>query len=74
MYIVFDDKNVHVQVMCGSLEEYKPSRKIKLITEKTQALKKQMSEFMEEVVNPELESIKKMVEEENNKQHKNQEK
>jgi hypothetical protein len=69
MYIQFDDKNIHVQIICGSLEEYSPNRKIKIITDKVQKLKKEMDDFIKEVVKPEIESIKTMVKEENEKNH-----
>jgi hypothetical protein len=70
MHIQFDEKNIHVQVICGALESHTPSRKMKMIVEKTEKLKQEMAEFIEDIVKPEMEAIKKMVEQENEKHKK----
>lgn len=69
MQIQFDPNQMHLQVICGIEEDYKPNRRIKKIQEKVAALKKEMEQFMLEIIDPELETINKMIEEENKKYH-----
>jgi archaellum component FlaC len=73
MHIVFDKHNVHVQVICGSLEEYKPTEEIKEIQAKVAALSEKARKFMEEEFDPEVQAIEesvKNINEEHQKQFK----
>ena len=65
MYIQFDKNNVHVQVICGSLETYTLSEKMKEIQTKTAELREKMEKFMAEVVSPGMKEIQEMVDAEN---------
>lgn len=67
MFIHFDKNRMHLQMVVGSLEEYKPSTKIKELQAKVDSLKSKLEKFQAEVVMPELEAIEKAVAEENNK-------
>lgn len=67
MYIQFDKKNMHVQVICGILEKYEPNERIELIYNKVEDLKKKMVEFLNTVVDPAIADIEKLINEENNK-------
>lgn len=67
MFIHFDKNKLHIQAIVGSLEEYKPSEKIKEIQAKLDELKLKVEEFQKQVVFPALEDIEKKVTEENNK-------
>lgn len=67
MFIHFDKNKLHVQMIVGSLEEYKPSDKIKEIQAKVTALRTKVEEFQSQVVFPELQALEKEIAEENNK-------
>lgn len=71
MHIVFDKQNVHVQVLCGTLEKYEPSKEIEEIHKRVSALSEKAREFMEKEFNPELEAIDAMVQAENKKAQDN---
>lgn len=68
MFIQFDKKAMHVQVLVGILEKYQPNANIKKIYSKVSDLKKEMDEFMDLKVAPALKEIEDMVAEENKKQ------
>lgn len=74
MFIHFDKNKIHMQVICGSLEEYKPTEDVKELHNKIASLHKKVEEykikldkFMADVVKPEVEEIEKRVEEINSK-------
>jgi len=58
---------MHIQVVCGILEDYKPSEKTKEIFEKIENLKKELEKFKTEVVFPVLTEIQNSIDEENGK-------
>lgn len=68
MFIQFDKKAMHVQVLCGIMEKYTPNANVKKIYGKVSDLKKEMDEFMEKKVGPALKEIEDLVAEENQKQ------
>lgn len=65
MIIQFDPKLMHVQVLCGILEKYEPTENITNIQKKVEDLKLEMAKFRDEVLNPKLDEINKLVEEQN---------
>ena len=67
MIIDFDPKRIHVQVVCGTLEEYKPSEEMKLIQEKVNKLREELKKFQDEKVHPAIAEIEKLVKAENAK-------
>lgn len=67
MIIQFDPKNMHIQVLCGILEKYEPSEEIRGIYEKVEILKKEMAQFRDDVLNPKLNEINQLVEDNNKK-------
>ncbi len=67
MYIKLDKSKMEVVVLCGILENYKPSKNIKEIHKKVDSLKEQMDKFMKEVIEPELTKIDDMISKENDK-------
>lgn len=62
MYIDFNKHKMHVQVICGTLEEYSPSPEIKEVQEKVETLKKKLAKFQKETVLPELAAIDALIE------------
>ena len=68
MHIQFDEKAIHVQILVGALETYTPDRKAKIISDKVAKLRQDMDDFISEIVKPEIDLIKNMVEEANKKQ------
>lgn len=67
MHIIFDKQNIHVQVICGTLEKYEPTKEIEDIQTRVNALSEKARKFMEEEFNPELEKIDALVKAENKK-------
>lgn len=67
MIIDFDPKRIHVQVVCGTLEEYKPSEEMKLIQEKVNKLREELKKFQDEKVHPAIAEIEALVKAENTK-------
>lgn len=67
MFIHFDRNRCHMQVVVGSLEEYKPTEKMKELQDKITQLKTQMEEFQAKVIWPQLQEIEKQIAEENEK-------
>lgn len=68
MYIQFDPKSMHLQVICGSLENYKPDSEMEELQKKVEELKAKLVKFQEEEVKPELDKITEMVEQKNKAQ------
>ena len=67
MIIDFDPKTMHVQVVCGSLENYSPSEEMKVITEKVRELRQELKKFQDEIVKPAIIEIEGLVKAENEK-------
>ena len=67
MYIQFDKHNMHVQVICGTLEKYTPKAEHKKIHKKVEALKKKLVKFQSEVIQPKLQEIDELIHEANPK-------
>lgn len=67
MYISFDKNKMHVQVICGILENYKPTEEVKAIHKKVEKLKKELHKFQSETVIPSLREIEELIEKENQK-------
>lgn len=70
MILVFDSNKIHVQVICGTKEEYKPSPKVDEIQVLVDSLRQELSKFKKEVVEPKLKEIEQRVKEINDSQHK----
>jgi hypothetical protein len=70
MFLTFDKEKVHLQVLCGTLESYKPTKDIKSIQKKVDELHAKLDKFKEEVFSPAAKEIKKLVDEENLKAQK----
>lgn len=66
MIIQFNPEKMHIQIIVGVDEKYEPTKEIKNITKRVETLKQKMTQFMTEI-SPELEDIKKLVDEENKK-------
>lgn len=66
MFIQFNEQQVHLQVICGIAENYKPTKEIKDITKKVEKLKKKLEKFNQEIT-PELLEIRNLIETENKK-------
>lgn len=66
MFIHFNEKELHLQTICGILENYKPSKEVKSIHKKVDKLKKKIEKFYEEI-DPDLIEIREMIAEENKK-------
>lgn len=62
MFVQFDKNRLHVQVVCGSLEEYVPSEDMKQVQSKVDALKKKLAKFQEETIFPEIKAIEALIE------------
>ena len=62
MIIQFDPSKMHVQVLCGIQENYAPTEKTEEIFKKVEVLKDKMAKFRDEVLNPELDELNKLVE------------
>lgn len=67
MLIRLDKTTMELHVFCGILENYKPSKEIKNLHKKVNALKEKMDKFMKEVVEPELGEIESLMQKENEK-------
>lgn len=67
MFLQFDKDKVHLQVLCGTLEQYKPNKDIKKIQKKVDELAAKLEKFKEEVYLPAAQEITKLVDEENKK-------
>jgi hypothetical protein len=65
MIIQFDPSKMHVQVLCGIAEKYEPTESIQDIQKKVEELKLIMMKFRDEVLDPKLAEINKLVEAEN---------
>lgn len=65
MIINFDPKRMNVQIICGSLETYKPNENIQEIQRLVDELKEKMIKFQEEIVKPSLDMIQERVNAEN---------
>ena len=68
MIIHFDPKTMHVQIICGVLENYQPNSEIEAIHSKVEALKADMAAFRDNVMNPKLSEINQLIDS-HNKQH-----
>jgi uncharacterized coiled-coil DUF342 family protein len=66
MFILLNEQELHVQVVCGILEDYEPSENIEEINERVSELRDKVNSFRKEY-EPELEEIKKLINEENSK-------
>lgn len=62
MFVQFDKNRLHLQILCGSLEEYSPSDDIKEAQKRVDALKQKLGKFQEEVVFPEIKEIEAIIE------------
>lgn len=67
MYISFDKNKMHVQVICGILENYEPTENVKAIHKKVEKLKEELHKFQTEKVLPSLKEIEELIEKENKK-------
>jgi hypothetical protein len=67
MIIQFDPKTMHVQAICGILENYRPGSEIEDIYKKVEELKAEMAAFRDNTMNPKLNEIIKLVDEHNKK-------
>lgn len=74
MYVQFDKNKLHVQVICGSLEKYTPSKEMKQVQKRVDALKEKLSKFQEEVVFPEIKAIEELIDKVNPKPPESEEK
>lgn len=61
MFIQFDPKTMHIQVICGVAEVYKPNTEINEISKQVDDLKAKMNKFMNEVVEPGISDIQEKV-------------
>lgn len=68
MYLLFNKEKIHLQVVCGTLESYKPSPNVKKIQKMVDKLNSKVEKFQNEKLFPELEKIEELIKEENNKQ------
>lgn len=68
MFLDFNKEKIHLQVLCGTLETYKPSINVKKIQKMVDKLKCKVEKFRDEKVLPELKEIEELIKEENNKQ------
>lgn len=64
MYLQFDKKDIHIQLLIGALEEYTPSKKIQRIVDKVVKLKEERDEYLK-LLTLEADMIEKMVNDEN---------
>jgi hypothetical protein len=67
MIIQFDPQRMHLQILCGTKEKYEPNEVVDTIQTKVDALKAEMAKFRDEVLNPGLDEINKLIAEENKK-------
>lgn len=74
MQIDFNKERMHVQIICGILEEYQPTKEVKEIEKLVADLKEKLVKFQKEVVVPEVQKIQDMVTEFNEQQQKKFEK
>lgn len=65
MIIQFDPRTMHVQVLCGIQENYAPTEKTEEIYKRVEVLKEKMAKFRDDVLNPELDELNKLVESHN---------
>lgn len=70
-FLDFDARNIHLQIKIGALEEYKPSKKMKMLVDRIEKLRSEAEDFRDTYILPEIEAIQKIVEQENNKVKKN---
>lgn len=63
MLIKFNEATVELEVQCGILEKYKPSKEIKEVYKKTDKLNKKLAKFKAEVWMPAVEQIQKEISE-----------
>jgi len=61
MQLQFNKQMLHLQVVCGVLEEFKPNKKVKELHTRLNELQKKTVKFQKEVLFPELEEIDKEV-------------
>lgn len=73
MLVQFNKEMLHVQIICGTLEEYKPTEEIKDLQKRVESLKKVLDKFQKETVFPALQEIEKVVNEINDGEKKKSE-
>ena len=61
MFIQFDPKTMHIQIICGVDENYKPGKEVKEISVEVEELRTKMNKFMTEVVEPGINKIQAKV-------------
>ena len=61
MYVHFNKQKLHVQVVVGTEEEYKPTEEIKQISKLVSELNDKVSKFREEQVQPEIAKIEALI-------------
>ena len=62
MFLEFNKQRMHIQIICGTLEEYSPTEEIKEVYERVEKLKAQLAKFQEDVVFPEMKQIDALIE------------
>lgn len=65
-YMDFKPNDIHVQIIVGANEEYKPTNSVKKIVEKVQKLKNEREEYLK-LLNMEADLIDKLVKDQNQK-------
>lgn len=67
MIIDFDPRTMSIRLVVGCDEEYKPNDEIKEVFAKVDKLKKELEEFQEKVIHPQLKEIEESVKKQNAK-------
>jgi hypothetical protein len=67
MQLHFDEKSLHLQTICGILEQYAPSEEIVDLVQRLEALKAKLVAFQEKELLPELTKIREQVKEINSR-------
>jgi len=68
MQLQFNKQMLHLQVICGVLETFKPTKEIKEVYAELNKLKEQTERFQNEILYPKLQKIEKTVNNINKKQ------
>ena len=63
MQLQFNKQMLHLQVICGILETFKPTKEIKDLYKKLERLQKKTDKFQSEVLFPAIEEIEEIVQE-----------
>lgn len=67
MQLYLNKKTMRIQVICGILEKYEPTKNVKIINSKVTELHKKLIDFQQKTVHLAIKEIEELIKEENSK-------